>query len=76
MDLIAGEWLATEVVSLAETGQGIYGRSNWRLLPQNDLQAFDDKILDGRAAAGGGNLGQFKNIVGQIDGGFHVAINT
>jgi hypothetical protein len=76
MDLIAGESLAAEVVSLTETSQRSGGRLNGFCLTKDGLQALYDKILDGGAAARCGNFGSLEDAVREINRRFHWAINT
>ena len=76
MSLVAGKRLATEVITLAETGKRIGRRRGGDLLTQNGFQTFNDKILDGGAAARSGDFRPFQNAFRQIDCRFHKAINT
>lgn len=59
MSLIAGKRLATEVITLAETGKRSGRRRGGDFLTQNKFQTFDDELFDGGAAPRSGNLRPF-----------------
>jgi hypothetical protein len=59
MGLIAGKRLATEVITLTETGKRISRRRGGDFLTQNSFQTFDDEIFDGGAAPRSRNLRPF-----------------
>ena len=76
MSLIAGEGLTSEVVTMAQTGKRVGGGGCWNLLAQNGLESLNDELLDRGAPVIRCDLRAFKDVVGQVNGGFYAAINT
>jgi hypothetical protein len=63
------------MVTVTESGQGI-GRWGDTLFSENCFQPLNDKIFDGRTAAGSGDLRPLQNEIGQVNRCLHMAINT
>lgn len=76
MSLIAGERLTAEVVTVAQTGQCGGGCGGGNFFAQHALEPLDYEFLHRGASPRRGDLNAFKDGVGQVNGGLHVAINT
>ena len=74
--MIAGEGLTSEVITMAQTGKRVGRWGCWNWLAQNGLEPLDYELLGRSAPVRRYDLRAFKDVVGQVNGGFHSAINT
>jgi hypothetical protein len=76
MGFLPAHGLATRVIPLPQARQGIGGWRGLGILLEDGFKSLDRQILDGGAAAGGGDLRLLEKGIRKVDGRFHMAIFT
>ena len=72
----SGQRFAAKVVALLQSGKGLRWSGESLMPAKYGLEPFDQQVFDACASLGSSDLGSFEEIVREIDGCFHLAINT